>query len=132
MILVVWTLWAAGRLLLKPRPWTGYLHCIFAVFLGQVMIHNVIDNDHWRHLFLIYGLLWGIVAADRFYRRDLRMAIASGSVPEIPRAAIAARPAIVPTAAAAVPRASRIAAGTVSPASPTASATIPRWVAPAR
>jgi hypothetical protein len=39
---------------------------------GQILIHNVIDNDHWRHLFLLYGILWGIIAADRRYVRDVR------------------------------------------------------------
>jgi hypothetical protein len=34
------------------------------------MIHNVIDNDHWRHLFLLYGMLWGAVAAERAYLRQ--------------------------------------------------------------
>jgi hypothetical protein len=131
MILVVWTLWAAGRLLLKPRPWTGYLHCIFAVFLGQVMIHNVIDNDHWRHLFLIYGLLWGIIAAERFYRRDVRTAIATGSVPDIPRAPPAFRPAAIAFASGAISRASPPHLTAIPRASRRPSAT-PRWPAPAR
>jgi hypothetical protein len=65
--LVLWTIVASARLLFKPRPWQPLLHCIFAVYLGQVMIHNVIDNDHWRHLFMIYGLLWGLVAAEKAY-----------------------------------------------------------------
>jgi hypothetical protein len=67
MGLVVWTTVASARLLFKPRPWQPLLHCIFAVYLGQVMIHNVIDNDHWRHLFMIYGLLWGVVAAEKAF-----------------------------------------------------------------
>ena len=61
------TIVASARLLFKPRPWQLLLHCIFAVYLGQIMIHNVIDNDHWRHLFMIYGLLWGLVAAEKAY-----------------------------------------------------------------
>ena len=74
IVLVLWTIFAAGRLLLKPRPWQKYLQCAFAVYLGQVMIHNVIDNDHWRHLFLLYGMLWGIIAADRMFIRAARRA----------------------------------------------------------
>ena len=67
IVLVLWTIVASARLLFRPRPWQPLLHCIFAVYLGQVMIHNVIDNDHWRHLFMIYGLLWGLVAAEKAY-----------------------------------------------------------------
>jgi O-antigen ligase len=72
IILVLWTIVASARILFKPRPWQAALHCIFAVYLGQVMIHNVIDNDHWRHLFLLYGLLWGLIAADKIYSRAAR------------------------------------------------------------
>ena len=107
---------AAGRLLLKPRPWTGYLHCIFVVYLGQVMIHNVIDNDHWRHLFLLYGLLWGIIAADKLWKRDARQALASQPTAEAtPRAAYAA------VAPVAVARTAIERAPILRPA------TVPRW-----
>src|SRR4029078_12308830 len=67
IVLVLWTLVASASLCFKPRPWQPLLHCIFAVYVGQVMIHNVIDNDHWRHLFMIYGMLWSLVAAERAY-----------------------------------------------------------------
>jgi hypothetical protein len=32
----------------------------------------VIDNDHWRHLFLLYGILWGIIAAEKGFVRNVR------------------------------------------------------------
>ncbi len=119
IVLVIWTTVAAGRLLLKPRPWRGYLHCIFAVYLGQVMIHNVIDNDHWRHLFMLYGLLWGIIAAEKLYvrdaRREARSAPATVTAAAIPRRAV---PAAVVTSAA-IPRAP----ARVAPAH----TAIPRW-----
>jgi hypothetical protein len=70
--LVVWTIVAATPLLFKPRPWQVIVQCTYAVFLGHVMIHNVIDNDHWRHLFLLYGILWGAVAAEKLYLRSAR------------------------------------------------------------
>lgn len=57
--LVIWTLIVATPLVFKGRPWTPFLQSVYAVYLGHLMIHNVIDNDHWRHLFLIYGILWG-------------------------------------------------------------------------
>lgn len=70
--LVVWTIVAATPLLFKPRPWQVIVQCTYAVFLGHVMIHNVIDNDHWRHLFLLYGILWGAVAAEKLHLRSAR------------------------------------------------------------
>ena len=72
--LVLWTIVATFPLLFKPRPWRPVLLCTFVVFIGQVAIHNVIDNDHWRHLFMIYGILWGIVAAEKLTQREWRAA----------------------------------------------------------
>ena len=67
--LAAWTLGAAFPLLFKPRPWQGVVQCTYVVFVGHLLIHNVIDNDHWRHLFLIYGMLWGAIAAEKTLRR---------------------------------------------------------------
>ena len=69
IILATWTLAAAFPLLFKPRPWTPFIQCTYVVLLGHLFIHNVIDNDHWRHLFMIYGLLWGAIAAEKMLRR---------------------------------------------------------------
>jgi len=123
-VLVAWTIVAAGRLLLKPRPWTGYLHCIFVVYLGQVMIHNVIDNDHWRHLFLLYGLLWGIIAADKLWKRDARQALASPLPAPRPSPGRAAA-APIAVAATAIERAPAVTVRVFGPAS------LPRALRPA-
>jgi hypothetical protein len=32
----------------------------------------IIDIDHWRHYFLILGLLWGLMAASLPYRLPMR------------------------------------------------------------
>ena len=106
IILVIWTLVVSFPLLFKRRPWTPIVQCAFAVYVGHVMIHNVIDNDHWRHLFLLYGMLWGAVAADRAYlrQRHREAALSHRAPTPVPRAA-PARPAVIeraapPTAAA--------------------------------
>ncbi|PPE79987.1 hypothetical protein C3941_11350 [Kaistia algarum] len=66
--LALWTLVIATPLIFLKRAWTPFIQCVYAVYIGHLMIHNVIDNDHWRHLFLIYGLLWGAYAAERSRR----------------------------------------------------------------
>ncbi len=71
IVLVLWTLAAATPLLFKPRPWQGIVQCTYAAFVGHLIIHNVIDNDHWRHVFLIYGILWGAIAAEKMHRHSL-------------------------------------------------------------
>jgi hypothetical protein len=47
-------------LLFLNRPWTPYLQVLYVVFIGHIIMAYVIDIDHWRHVFLIFGLLWGI------------------------------------------------------------------------
>ena len=29
----------------------------------------IIDSDHWRHYYLVLGVLWGLMAASRAYLR---------------------------------------------------------------
>ncbi|MBB5754778.1 O-antigen ligase family protein [Prosthecomicrobium pneumaticum] len=65
LALVGLTLAVAFPLLVRRTPWQGFLQCVVAVYLGHLVIHFVIDNDHWRHLFLIYGLIWAAHAVDR-------------------------------------------------------------------
>ena len=37
----------------------------YIVFLGHILMASVIDIDHWRHVYLLIGILWGSIAADR-------------------------------------------------------------------
>jgi len=94
VILALWTLVASARLLFKPRPWQPFLHVAFAVYVGQLAIHNVIDNDHWRHLFLLYGILWGLIAAEKSLARTVRRAAAAAPAARPP---LLQRPALTPS-----------------------------------
>jgi hypothetical protein len=47
-------------------PWQRAYLAIFAAFLGTVGEGFIIDTDHWRHFWLMMGLMWGMfVAAQR-------------------------------------------------------------------
>jgi hypothetical protein len=46
-------------------PWGPYLIAAFATFFGTAMEGFVIDTDHWRHFFLLLGMIWGLSAATR-------------------------------------------------------------------
>lgn len=76
IILAAWTLAAAAPLLFKPRPWQPIIQGTYAVFLGHIFIHSVIDNDHWRHLFLMYGILWGAIAVEKMTARKRQRSVA--------------------------------------------------------
>ena len=51
-------------------PWQPYLICAFATFVGEVLEGFVIDTDHWRHFFLLLGMIWGLAAATFNHDRD--------------------------------------------------------------
>ncbi len=77
IILVIWTLAALFPLLFKPRPWQGYAACVFAVLLGHCLIGMIIDTDHWRHVYLLFGLAWGMIGAEKLWKKKQVSEVAS-------------------------------------------------------
>jgi hypothetical protein len=43
----------------------------FIVVLGHTAIGFVIDTDHWRHFYLLLGIVWGCMALERRHGRPL-------------------------------------------------------------
>src|SRR5262249_8248357 len=71
LLLLVITLLVGLRSAFAATPWQTYSILAFAVFVGEVGEGVIIDTDHWRHFFLILGMVWGLAAATRDYRRDM-------------------------------------------------------------
>lgn len=71
LTLVGWTLWRLFPLMFQPRPWISFSQCVFIVLFGHAIIAMVIDTDHWRHMYLLIGLAWGLVAAEAAERRRI-------------------------------------------------------------
>jgi len=63
--LIIWSLWAGFKLLLRNRPWQPYLMIAFITVVGHTAIGFVIDTDHWRHAYLQIGVLWGCIALEK-------------------------------------------------------------------
>jgi O-antigen ligase len=63
LLLILSTLWVGFRALLASTPWQPYLVAAFAAFVGTVGEGVVIDTDHWRHFFLMLGIIWGLAIA---------------------------------------------------------------------
>ena len=61
------TLVASTRFIFVRTPWQPTYHAVYAAYLGVVGESVIIDIDHWRHYFLILGVLWGLMAATRSY-----------------------------------------------------------------
>jgi len=44
-------------------PWQQAYLVVFVAFVGTVGESFIIDTDHWRHFWMMLGLLWGMMAA---------------------------------------------------------------------
>jgi hypothetical protein len=78
LTLLVATFWTAFRSVFVRTPWQPYLICAFAAFVGEVLEGFVIDTDHWRHFFLLLGMIWGLAAATFNYVRDRSVPLPAG------------------------------------------------------
>lgn len=56
-------------------PWQRTYLAIFAAFLGTVGESFIIDTDHWRHFWLMLGMMWGMFAAAHQYMADARQQV---------------------------------------------------------
>lgn len=72
MILIILTLALGFKLMLRERPWQPYLLCSYVAFLAHLVIGNVIDIDHWRHFYLIIGIIWGCAALEQRYQKQYK------------------------------------------------------------
>ncbi len=63
--LIVWTLWRAFSGLLRAGPERRLLIPLVAVFIPLLVESAIIDSDHWRHWYLIVGMIWGVTSVQR-------------------------------------------------------------------
>jgi len=64
-LLVILTLWRGIAALTRPSPYRLMMIPLVATFAMLVGESAIIDTDHWRHYFLLVGLIWGIATAIR-------------------------------------------------------------------
>jgi O-antigen ligase len=70
--LILWTLSLGFRFLLRDRPWQPYLMIAWVTLIGHVGVGNVIDTEHWRHFYMLLGIIWGCAALEYRSRRQAR------------------------------------------------------------
>ena len=63
LLLLLSTLVIGLRSALVITPWQPYLITAVATFAGEMAEGVVIDTDHWRHFYLLLGMIWGLAAA---------------------------------------------------------------------
>lgn len=76
LTMIVWTVAAGFRILLRDRPWQPYLLSAYVVFIGHIALGSVIDTDHWRHFYLLLGLIWGAIALETRHQHRLARQVA--------------------------------------------------------
>src|SRR5690606_1671160 len=62
-LLVILTLWRGIAALTRPSPYRLMMIPLVATFTMLVGEAVIIDSDHWRHYYLVAGLIWGIATA---------------------------------------------------------------------
>ncbi|MBP2560887.1 O-antigen ligase [Neorhizobium galegae] len=71
--IMIWSTLCFGfRYMLRERPWQAYLMIAWVMILGHAIIGNVIDTDHWRHFYLLLGIVWGCIALEHRFIRSQR------------------------------------------------------------
>jgi hypothetical protein len=63
--LVLLTLVHGLRCLFVATPWRPTTIAVYAAFAGAAAESVIIDTDHWRHYFLLLGVMWGLIIATR-------------------------------------------------------------------
>ena len=63
--LVLITLAFGLRYVFVATPWQSTMIAVYSAYAGMMLESLIIDTDHWRHVFLLLGVLWGLIAATR-------------------------------------------------------------------
>lgn len=63
VLFIATTIWRGLRCLGRPSPNRLLLIPLISTFIPLAAEAAIIDLDHWRHFFLIAGLIWGVTAA---------------------------------------------------------------------
>jgi hypothetical protein len=92
LTMIVLSLMIGFRSLWHRTPWQAFLIASYASFVAMVLEGLWGDTDHWRHFYVLLGLLWGLVAAThkaawtmRANPASDRNALLSGGVPIFPQ-----------------------------------------------
>jgi len=70
LALVLVTLWIGLRHVFVRTPWQPTYIAVYATFVGEVGESYIIDVQHWRHYYLIMGMVWGLLVAGRAAPRE--------------------------------------------------------------
>jgi hypothetical protein len=75
-LLIIATLWRGLGTLAKKSPNRLLLIPLISVFIPLIVEAGIIDLDHWRHYYLVIGLIWGVSAGYQTVRPGGRKPLA--------------------------------------------------------
>lgn len=64
LFIICLTLGLGYRHVLRDTPTRPMFLVLLASFTGLCLENLLLDTDHWRHFYLLLGLLWGVMAAE--------------------------------------------------------------------
>ncbi|KKB09316.1 O-antigen ligase family protein [Devosia chinhatensis] len=62
-LLIGLTLWKSIQIVARPSPYRLMAIPVTATFVIVMAESVIIDSDHWRHIYLLIGLVWGLATA---------------------------------------------------------------------
>lgn len=74
LTIILWPLVAGFKSLFLNRPWQVYFQICYVVFFGHLLLAWVIDIDHWRHVYLLLGMIWGCILLEKKHQKVKRAA----------------------------------------------------------
>ena len=69
LTIILWPLIAGFKSLFLNRPWQVYFQICYVVFFGHLLLAWVIDIDHWRHVYLLLGMIWGCILLEKKHQK---------------------------------------------------------------
>lgn len=69
MLLILSTIAIGFKTVFTPTPWQPFAIAVWSVLFFIILQGVQIDTDHWRHFYLLLGLIWGLYAATVRYTR---------------------------------------------------------------
>ena len=78
LALISTTIIYGARHMFADVPWRAAYLAVFTAFFATAAEGFIIDTDHWRHLFLLLGATWGLIAANRMHMAKHPATLRSG------------------------------------------------------
>ena len=79
LCLTVGTIGVGFWAVFQRTPWQAHTIAVWAALFPQIVQGVQIDTDHWRHIWMLFGLIWGLAAANTRWISSRRLA--TGQLP---------------------------------------------------